>query len=166
MVELLATKLINKDTASQQGNIDKTSLQQTIAKQLEVPMPSIIKATVNYMLQNKLLDKNINTTVGTMVSTMTGDIVQHVKKIRRKPLELGLMKNPRHQTQKMMPPLAVLVLHLHTKDVSLHKHVLEMKISQTTNNLKNRYLRILMRSIKNNSSHKHCGASHFSSEKC
>ena len=53
MVELLATKLVHEDTASQQGNIDKTSLQQTIAKQLKVSIPSIIEATVNHMLQKK-----------------------------------------------------------------------------------------------------------------
>ena len=80
MVKLLATKLANKDIDSQQGNINETSLQQAIAKQLELSMPSIIEATVNHMLQNKLLDKTIKTTVGTTVSTMTGDIVQPVEK--------------------------------------------------------------------------------------
>lgn len=40
MVELLATKLANKDTASQQGTINEKNLQQTIAKQLELSMPS------------------------------------------------------------------------------------------------------------------------------
>eukprot|EP00957_Ditylum_brightwellii_P038087 2880468-Ditylum_brightwellii.AAC.1 len=84
MVELLATKVANKDTASQQGNINESSLQQTIAKHLKLFMPSTIEATANHMLQNKLLDENINTTVGTMVSTMTGDIVQHVKKNKKK----------------------------------------------------------------------------------
>eukprot|EP00957_Ditylum_brightwellii_P107487 8201400-Ditylum_brightwellii.AAC.1 len=65
MVKLLATKLANKDAASQQGTINETSLLQTIPKQLKLSMPSIIEATVNHVLQNKLLDKTINTTVGT-----------------------------------------------------------------------------------------------------
>eukprot|EP00957_Ditylum_brightwellii_P144926 11038868-Ditylum_brightwellii.AAC.1 len=47
-------------------------------------MPSIIEATVNHMLQNTLLDKNVNTTVGTTVSTMTGYIVQPVKNNTKK----------------------------------------------------------------------------------
>eukprot|EP00957_Ditylum_brightwellii_P068813 5223506-Ditylum_brightwellii.AAC.1 len=149
MVKLLATKLANKDTASQQGTINETSLQQTIAKQVEVTMPSIIEATVNHMLQNKLLDKSIKKTVGTTVSTMTGDIEQHVEKNKKK-----------------APPLAVLVPHLLIKDESLHEHMLEAKISQTMNNLKNHHLRILERSIRNDSSHKHSKANHFSSEKC
>eukprot|EP00957_Ditylum_brightwellii_P038188 2887180-Ditylum_brightwellii.AAC.1 len=71
MVESLATKLVNKDTASQQGNMKETSLQQTIAKQLKLSIPCIIEVTVNHMMQNKLLDKNTNTIVGTTVSTMT-----------------------------------------------------------------------------------------------
>eukprot|EP00957_Ditylum_brightwellii_P000564 43616-Ditylum_brightwellii.AAC.1 len=62
----------------------------------------------------------------------------------------------------MMPPLAVPVPHLLINNESLHVHVLEMKISQTMNNLKNLYLRILEKLIRNNSSHKHYGASHFS----
>ena len=45
MVKLLTTKLANKDIDSQQGNINETSLQQTIAKQLELSMPSIIATT-------------------------------------------------------------------------------------------------------------------------
>eukprot|EP00957_Ditylum_brightwellii_P114811 8754528-Ditylum_brightwellii.AAC.1 len=84
MVESIETKLVNKDTASQQGIMDETSLQQTIVKQLKLSMPSIIEATVNHMLQNKLLDKNINTIVGTTVSAMTGEIVQPVKKKKKK----------------------------------------------------------------------------------
>jgi len=46
MVELLTAKLANKDIDSQQGNINEMILQQTIAKQLELFMPSIIAATV------------------------------------------------------------------------------------------------------------------------
>jgi hypothetical protein len=57
MVESIETKIVNKDTASQQGIMYMTSLQQTIAKQLEFSMLSIIEVTVNHMLQNKLLDK-------------------------------------------------------------------------------------------------------------
>ena len=47
-------------------------------------MSSIIEATVNHMLQSKLSDKNINTTVGTMVSIMTGDIMQPVENNKKK----------------------------------------------------------------------------------
>eukprot|EP00957_Ditylum_brightwellii_P056623 4292135-Ditylum_brightwellii.AAC.1 len=94
MVELLATKLVNKDTASQQGNIDETSLQQTITKQLEVSMPIIIEATVNHMLQNKLFDKNINTTVGTTDSNMTGDTVQPIENNTKKTPSVRFNKEP------------------------------------------------------------------------
>eukprot|EP00957_Ditylum_brightwellii_P056598 4290351-Ditylum_brightwellii.AAC.1 len=66
----------------------------------------------------------------------------------------------------MMSPQAVLVPHLLVNDKSQHVYVLEMKISQTMTNLKNHQLRIPERSIKNNNSHKHYRASHFSSEKC
>eukprot|EP00957_Ditylum_brightwellii_P138918 10588942-Ditylum_brightwellii.AAC.1 len=88
MVKSLTTKLANKDIDSQQGNINETSLQQTIAKQLELSMPSIIAATVNHMLQNKLSDKTIKTTVGTTVSTMTGDIAQTAEKNKKKYLRV------------------------------------------------------------------------------
>eukprot|EP00957_Ditylum_brightwellii_P141206 10758181-Ditylum_brightwellii.AAC.1 len=94
MVKSLVTKLANKDTTSQQGIINETSLQQTIAKQLELSMPGIIEATVNHMLQNKLLDKNVNATVSTMVSIMTGDIVQPVENNKKKPPRVRINKEP------------------------------------------------------------------------
>eukprot|EP00957_Ditylum_brightwellii_P192647 14668671-Ditylum_brightwellii.AAC.1 len=57
-------------------------------------MPSIIEATINHMLQNKLLDESINTTVGTTVSTMTGDIAQLVKNNTNKTPSIRFTKEP------------------------------------------------------------------------
>jgi len=42
------------------------------------------------MLQNKLLDKTIKTTVGTTVSAMTGDIAQTAKKNKKKNLRVRI----------------------------------------------------------------------------
>eukprot|EP00957_Ditylum_brightwellii_P111427 8498736-Ditylum_brightwellii.AAC.1 len=58
-------------------------------------MPSIIEATVDHMLQSKLLDENINTTVGTTVSTMTGEIVQPVKNNTKKTPSIRFTKEPK-----------------------------------------------------------------------
>eukprot|EP00957_Ditylum_brightwellii_P113603 8661177-Ditylum_brightwellii.AAC.1 len=65
-----------------------------------------------------------------------------------------------------MSPQAVLVPPLLINNESWHVPVLKMKISQTMINLKDCQLKILERSIKNDSSHKHYRASNFSSEKC
>eukprot|EP00957_Ditylum_brightwellii_P053960 4086950-Ditylum_brightwellii.AAC.1 len=51
----------------------KKTIQEAIAKQFKKTIPEIVKATVNRPLKNNMLDKAISTTIGTTVSTITGD---------------------------------------------------------------------------------------------
>eukprot|EP00957_Ditylum_brightwellii_P185446 14120606-Ditylum_brightwellii.AAC.1 len=53
-------------------------------------MHSIIVAKVNHMLQNKLLDKALKTTVGTTLSTMIGDTAQTAEKNNKKNLRVRI----------------------------------------------------------------------------
>ena len=49
------------------------TIQEAIAKQFKKTIPEIFKATMNYLLKNNMLDKTISTTIGTTVSTITGE---------------------------------------------------------------------------------------------
>eukprot|EP00957_Ditylum_brightwellii_P052603 3988906-Ditylum_brightwellii.AAC.1 len=74
LVEMIQKTVLAKDKKTDfiTHNFDEC-LQNAIATHIGKSILAIVEVTINPLLQNKLIDKTISTTVGTNVSTITGD---------------------------------------------------------------------------------------------
>ena len=86
MIDTIQTTLVEKEKPNETLTTQMTmTIQEVITKQFEKTIPEIVKATVNHLLKNNMSDKTISTTIGTTISTITGnkgskDVIETVPK--------------------------------------------------------------------------------------